>query len=79
VVALARQGVKRIDVMCPGFATDCLETLEEVGQEVRDAFVAAGGTEFNYIPCLNDQHEWIVALSEIALRHLQGWTDRATH
>jgi ferrochelatase len=73
LVALARQGVKRIDVMCPGFTTDCLETLEEIGQGVRHAFLTAGGAEFHYIACLNDQHEWIVGLSELALRHLQGW------
>ena len=52
---LARKGVDRVDVMCPGFATDCLETLEEIDQEARAAFLAAGGTEFHYIPCLNDQ------------------------
>jgi protoporphyrin/coproporphyrin ferrochelatase len=72
--ALARQGVKRVDVFCPGFTSDCLETLEEIGQEARAAFLAAGGREFEYIPALNDQHEWIVALAGIAQRHLQGWT-----
>jgi len=73
LVALARQGLQRVDVMCPGFSADCLETLEEVDQEARAAFLAAGGREFHYIPCLNDQHEWITALSAISLRHLQGW------
>jgi ferrochelatase len=73
LVALAREGTERVDVMCPGFSTDCLETLEEIDQEARHAFMAAGGREFHYIPCLNDRHEWIVALSEIAMRHLQGW------
>jgi ferrochelatase len=73
LVALARQGVKRVDVMCPGFVADCLETLEEIDQEARAAFLAAGGREFHYVPCLNDQHEWISALSAICLRHLQGW------
>jgi ferrochelatase len=70
---LARDGVKRVDVMCPGFAADCLETLEEIAQEARDAFITAGGQAFNYIPCLNDRHEWISALSAIAIQHLQGW------
>jgi len=74
LVALAGQGVKRVDVMCPGFTADCLETLEEIGQEARDAFIGAGGAEFNYIACLNDQHEWIAALSAIAIRHMQGWS-----
>jgi ferrochelatase len=73
LVELARQGVSRVDVMCPGFATDCLETLEEIAQEARDAFLAAGGRGFEYIPALNDQHEWIAALAGIVLRHLQGW------
>ena len=73
LIALAKQGVKKVDVMCPGFTSDCLETLEEIDQEVREAFLHAGGQEFNYIPCLNDQHEWIASLSAIAIQHLQGW------
>ncbi len=73
LVALARQGVKRVDVMCPGFSSDCLETLEEIAIEARHAYLGAGGAEFHYIPCLNDQHEWIAALAQIAMRHLQGW------
>jgi protoporphyrin/coproporphyrin ferrochelatase len=73
LVALARQGVTRVDVMCPGFTGDCLETLEEIAQEARDAFLGAGGRGFEYIPALNDQHEWIVALAAITMRHLQGW------
>ena len=77
LVALARQGIKRVDIMCPGFTADCLETLEEIGQEARTAFLSAGGTEFNYLPCLNDQHEWLVALSGIAINHLQGWNGTA--
>lgn len=74
LVALARQGVKRVDVMCPGFTSDCLETLEEIDQEARAAFIAAGGSDFHYIACLNDQHEWIAALAGMAARHLQGWS-----
>ena len=73
LIELARQGVKRVDVMCPGFTADCLETLEEIDQEARAAYLAAGGEAFHYIPCLNDQHEWIAALTAIAMRHLQGW------
>ena len=71
--ALAAEGVRRVDVICPGFVGDCLETLEEIAIEGRDAFLAAGGTTFHYIECLNDQHAWIAALTAIALRHLQGW------
>lgn len=73
VVDLARCGIGRVDVFCPGFTADCLETLEEVDQEVRAAFLAAGGREFGYIPCLNDQHAWIDALANVAIRHMGGW------
>jgi len=73
LIALAAQGIRRVDVMCPGFAADCLETLEEIDQEARKAFLGAGGDAFHYIACLNDQHEWIAALAAIALRHMQGW------
>lgn len=70
---LAREGIERVDVICPGFVADCLETLEEIDQEAREAFIEAGGKTLHYIPCLNDRHEWITALRDIALRHLQGW------
>jgi len=70
---LAASGVKRVDVMCPGFTADCLETLEEIDQESRAAFLAAGGEAFEYIPCVNDQPAWLRALTGIAERHLQGW------
>ena len=73
LISLAQQGIKRVDVACPGFTSDCLETLEEIGMEARDAFLRSGGQEFHYIPCLNDQHEWIAGLSNLAIRHLQGW------
>ena len=75
---LARQGVARVDVMCPGFVSDCIETLEEIAMEARDAFLESGGREFHYIPCLNDQHEWLVALTAIAEQHLAGWPTRQT-
>jgi ferrochelatase len=73
VVQMAKSGVKRVDVVCPGFICDCLETLEEIAQEVRQAFMLAGGKEFHYIPCLNDDAQWIAALGEIAQTHLAGW------
>lgn len=73
LVELAHQGTTRVDVFCPGFTSDCLETLEEIGQEAREAFLGAGGRSFSYIPALNDQHEWIAALAAISIRHLQGW------
>ena len=71
---LAKEGVGRVDVACPGFATDCLETLEEIAMENRDVFLKAGGKEFNYIPTTNDTQAWMAALSIIALENLQGWT-----
>jgi ferrochelatase len=70
---LARDGVERVDVICPGFVADCLETLEEINQEARAAYLAGGGKTFHFIACLNDRHEWIDALRSVALRHLQGW------
>ncbi|HMZ85579.1 MAG TPA: ferrochelatase [Giesbergeria sp.] len=73
LVALAQSGTRRVDVVCPGFTSDCLETLEEIAQEAREAFVHAGGKEFHYIPCLNDSPAWIGALSQIAQQHLAGW------
>ena len=59
---LPREGVERVDVVCPGFVADCLETLEELGLRGRDTFMAAGGREFHLIPCLNESPEWIAAL-----------------
>jgi protoporphyrin/coproporphyrin ferrochelatase len=66
LVALATQGAKRVDVVCPGFVSDCLETLEELGIAARRAFAAAGGRELGLVPCLNQSPEWISALGEIA-------------
>ena len=73
VAELARQGVQRVDVICPGFTSDCLETLEEISMEVKHDFEAAGGKEFHYIPCLNESPTWIVGMAEIAEQHLIGW------
>ncbi len=69
---LARKGLKRVDVVCPGFVSDCLETLEEIGMEVRHAFLDAGGAEFRALPCLNEEPEWIAALAEIAEQALKA-------
>lgn len=74
--ALAQQGVKRVDVMCPGFVADCLETLEEIAQEARETFLHAGGQEFHYISCLNDRPAWIHALADLCVSHGDGWLDR---
>jgi ferrochelatase len=77
LIALAKQGVGRVDVICPGFSSDCIETLEEIDQEVRAAFIAAGGKAFHYIPCLNDSAEGMRALTAICENHLQGWPTTA--
>ena len=77
LVAMANAGVKRVDVMCPGFTGDCLETLEEIAQEAKEAFIHAGGQEFHYIDCLNDSPEWIRALSDLTQLHLGGWPTQA--
>ena len=66
VEQLGREGVGRLDVACPGFAVDCLETLEEIAMQNADAFRAAGGGEFRYIPCLNDGAAHAEALAAIA-------------
>ena len=70
---LGKRKTGRLDVVCPGFVSDCLETLEEIGLEAKSAYVKAGGGEFHYIPCLNERHEWIQALARIAAENLQGW------
>jgi protoporphyrin/coproporphyrin ferrochelatase len=74
--ALARRGVARVDVVCPGFTGDCLETLEEIAIEGRQAFLTSGGKDFHYIPCLNDDPAWIAALTALAEQHLAGWPTR---
>jgi len=72
---LAAAGVRRLDVACPGFAVDCLETLEEIAMQNRDFFVEAGGSELRYIPCLNDGAAQIDAMAQLVLRHTQGWEE----
>ncbi|RTZ78423.1 MAG: ferrochelatase [Gammaproteobacteria bacterium] len=72
--SLAREGVKRVQVLCPGFAADCLETLEEIAMENRDLFLQHGGQSYEYIPCLNERPDHIESLAAIANRYLGGWT-----
>lgn len=67
--ALARDGLRRVDVLTPGFVSDCLETLEEIGLGARAAFLDRGGRAFHLLPCLNESAEWIEALAQIALEH----------
>lgn len=72
--ALPSQGVESIDVFCPGFSSDCLETIEEINEENRDYFMEAGGKAFSYIPALNDSPAHIDALVSLIEDNLQGWT-----
>ncbi len=70
---LARGGARRVDVICPGFVADCLETLEEIGIEGKREFLAAGGAQFHAIACLNDAPAFIEALADIVVANVQGW------
>src|SRR5699024_2981670 len=70
---LAREGVKRIDVVCPGFAVDCLETLEEISIENAELFREHGGEVLNYVPCLNDSPAHADLLADLARRELAAW------
>lgn len=70
---LGRAGTRRVDVMCPGFVADCLETLEEIAVEGKAEFLGAGGGEYRYIPALNERALWIAALADLVMAHLRGW------
>ncbi|HEX7129105.1 MAG TPA: ferrochelatase [Rhodanobacteraceae bacterium] len=75
IAALPKQGVKSLDVLCPGFAVDCLETLEEVALRYRAGFLTHGGESFAYIPALNATPAHASVLAQLALRYLKGWMD----
>jgi ferrochelatase len=70
---LGRDGVEHVQVICPGFSADCLETLEEIAMENRDVFLAAGGKRYEYIPCLNDSPSHIDMLAQLVELHTRGW------
>lgn len=70
---LGKAKTKRLDVICPGFSSDCLETLEEIAMEGKEIFTRAGGGEYHYIAALNENEAWIHAMTAIALENLQGW------
>ncbi|HUP21798.1 MAG TPA: ferrochelatase [Thermoanaerobaculia bacterium] len=72
---LAREGVRHVGVVCPGFSADCLETLEEIDGQNRELFLHAGGETFRFVPCLNDRDDHLDALADIARRDLAGWLD----
>lgn len=70
---LGKEGIRRVDVVCPGFVGDCLETLEEIALEGKATFLSAGGSEYHYLPCLNERNDWISSLADLALEHLGSW------
>ena len=69
----AKQGVHSVDVVCPGFSADCLETLEEINEQNRELFLSNGGEQFSYIPALNDRAEHVDALVELIDAQLRCW------
>ena len=75
VAELARHGTRRLDVICPGFMADCLETVDEIAQLNRETFLEAGGSEFNYIPWGNASRGAVETLEALARRGLAGWID----
>ena len=68
---LGNAGTQRVDIVCPGFVSDCLETLEEIAIEGKKTFLQAGGGEFHYIPCLNERDDWIHALARMVIAHTE--------
>ena len=76
VARLAETGKKKIAVIAPAFSADCIETLEEINEEIRESFEEAGGEEFTYIPCLNDDDAHVEALSTVIDENLSGWIGR---
>lgn len=75
----ARTGPKRVTVVCPGFATDCLETLEEIALRNREAFLAAGGEAYDYVPALNAEESHVTVLTNLINRHALGWPESSSH
>ena len=75
IAKLGRSKEKKVHVICPGFSSDCLETLEEINMEGRHIFTENGGGEYDYIPALNDDPDWIKAMHNILKPHLSGWLD----
>lgn len=75
IQAMAKAGIRSLDVVCPGFSADCLETLEEIDEQNREIYLHAGGESYRYIPALNDRPDHIRAIAGLVLRHLQGWME----
>ena len=77
IEAMARSGIRRLDVLSPGFSADCLETLEEIDQLNRELFLHAGGESYRYIPALNDRPDHLRMLADLIEGQLQGWAEPA--
>jgi ferrochelatase len=75
VARLAASGKKNIAVCAPAFSADCIETLEEINEEIKESFEEAGGQNFTYIPCLNDDDAHVAALSQVIVDNLGGWIE----
>ncbi|MGI9390060.1 MAG: ferrochelatase [Boseongicola sp.] len=75
VARLAQKGKKNIAIIAPAFSADCIETLEEINEEIRESFESAGGEKFTYIPCLNDDGAHVQALANVIFENLKGWID----
>ena len=75
IADLGKAKEANVHVICPGFSSDCLETLEEINMEGMEIFKENGGTKYSYIPALNDNDEWVQAMKEIVCSHMQGWID----
>ena len=73
LVEWARSGVRRVDVMCPGFSIDCLETLEEIAGQNAEAFVHAGGERLSYIPALNHRPDHVATIAQLVVQQMGGW------
>ncbi|WP_239373240.1 ferrochelatase [Snodgrassella gandavensis] len=73
LIQLPQSGINSLDIVCPGFVTDCLETLEEIDIRGKADFLAHGGKQFQYIPCMNSEQEWVEVLAPLIRQHLQGW------
>jgi ferrochelatase len=74
-MALPEQGIKSVQLVCPGFSADCLETIEEIGEENRDYFLEAGGERYEYIPALNADASHIEMMESLISQHIQGWQE----
>ncbi|MBN4078716.1 ferrochelatase [Gammaproteobacteria bacterium AH-315-C21] len=72
---LSAEGLKSLDIACPGFSSDCVETIEEIMIENKGYFLEGGGERFNYIPCLNIREDHITALEDVIVNHTQGWAE----